>query len=82
MFKIPCLSSLFVIATQDYITTLERLPKSRLLELFHRRYLLSLTVSIILIILTFESNLLSCSFWIMPLKYHITFFKDVFGLVD
>ncbi|KAH1194843.1 Sugar transporter ERD6-like 7 [Glycine max] len=31
---------------QDYITTLERLPKSRLLELFHRRYLRSVTIGI------------------------------------
>jgi len=35
-----------VIGTQDYITTLEQLPKSGLLELFHRRYLRSLTVTI------------------------------------
>ncbi|KAK7378310.1 hypothetical protein VNO80_03749 [Phaseolus coccineus] len=31
---------------QDYIATLERLPKSRLLELFHRRYLRSVTIGI------------------------------------
>ncbi|KAL3028787.1 hypothetical protein AAZX31_03G131300 [Glycine max] len=31
---------------QDYITTLERLSKSRLLELFHRRYLRSVTIGI------------------------------------
>ncbi|KAG2405759.1 Sugar transporter ERD6-like 7 [Vigna angularis] len=31
---------------QDYITTLEQLPKSRLLELFHRRYLRSVTIGI------------------------------------
>ncbi|WVZ04536.1 hypothetical protein V8G54_017882 [Vigna mungo] len=31
---------------QEYITTLEQLPKSRLLELFHRRYLRSVTIGI------------------------------------
>ncbi|KAK7336708.1 hypothetical protein VNO77_17254 [Canavalia gladiata] len=31
---------------QDYITSLERLPKPRLLELFHRRYLRSVTIGI------------------------------------
>ncbi|KAL2320909.1 hypothetical protein Fmac_029878 [Flemingia macrophylla] len=31
---------------QDYVTTLERLPKSRLLELFDRRYLRSVTIGI------------------------------------
>ncbi|WVZ04535.1 hypothetical protein V8G54_017881 [Vigna mungo] len=35
---------------QDYITTLEQLPKSSLLELFHRRYLRSLTIGIGLMI--------------------------------
>ncbi|KAL2659943.1 hypothetical protein AAZX31_03G131200 [Glycine max] len=31
---------------QDYITSLEQLPKSSLLELFHRRYLRSVTIGI------------------------------------